>query len=410
MGELWIADISNFDHPDGSLPAGRGRRKVQFLGEIVSAASLLTVGEFQISSIGCRRRPKRRRCPGKIRLGREPETDQIHWACTLCNDKGVITNWKTTRWDLSPELKNGRIVSLSEARARRAGRVSTTSLPQRFYELDVDLIYAPVILEERVCRRIRLSGEHTLRDLHRVIHQAFDREEDEAYEFMFGPPYDPDTRRFVGTGHDQEEDEVPFEANDVHLDALNLKPNDSFGYLFDFSDEWVHRISVVSFREVRGRSVAPQVIKRWGESPPQLPSAGDPWDEDLFWNEVETTYPLTGLYGPYLAEEGVDADDWLGFDDLERHLLVMEAHTHSMPDNHPPVESMLLHAVVHVMAENVLAEKDNSMLARYRKHGMTRHLAIHHLGEDIIRQHMTTEDPSLSPAKKKRRKPRPTSS
>jgi hypothetical protein len=393
MGNLWIADIGSFDKP-GTLPAGQGGRKVRFLGEIVSASSLLTPGEFQISAIGCRRRPKRRSCPGQIRLGRHEETDEISWTCTICKDEGVITNWQETRWDLSPELKNGRIVSLSEERARRAGRLISSS-PQRVFELEVELLYAPVGLDERIVRRVRINGDNTLQDLHTSIHQSFDRVEDEAYEFMFGPPYDPDTRRYTGSGQELNDDESPFSAAGVRLDSLGLKAQDSFGYLFDFSDEWVHRVTIGSIKEVQGRSVPPQVISRVGESPPQLPSPGEPWDEDLFWNEVETTYPLTGLYGPYLADEGVDPEDWLSLDELERHLLVMESHTHSLPADHPEVASMILHAVVHVLAETYLADlgprKAGAILKVHEVPGQCRHDAIHRLGQTLVQEQIADD-------------------
>jgi hypothetical protein len=317
----------------------------------------------------------------------------------------VITNWRETRWDLSLELKKGHIISLSEERARRAGRLPSSS-PLKVYELDVELIYAPVVLEERIGRRIRLSGDHSLHQLHAIIHMAFDRVDDEAYEFMFGPPYDPETQRYTGSSQDTEEQEaVPFEAKTVVLDSLGLKPDDSFGYLFDFSDEWVHRLTVMSVKDLTGRRVPPQVINRAGESPPQLPTVEEAWDDDLFWNDVETTYPLTGLYGPYRAEEGVEANDWLALDELERHLLVMEAHTHSMPPDHPPVESMLLHAVVHVLAESHLADlgkrKAKSTLKPLLEQAQDcRHTAIHLFGEDLVGQQLVTSPSPTKPPKR----------
>lgn len=388
MGDLWIADISNLDLPDGPTRRGRTSHKVRFLGEIVSAASLMSAGEFQVSSVRCRRRPNRQRCRGNIRLGRDAKSDEIHWICPVCGDRGVITNWRETRWDLSQELRRGRIISLSEERARR-NRRGTGALPLKIYELDVELVYAPVVLEERVCRRIRLSGDHSLHDLHGIVHLAFDRVDDEAYEFMLGPPYDPDTRRFTGSAGDGEHEDVPFEAKTVRVDTLGLKPGDSFGYLFDFSDEWVHQITVRSVKEHARRSVVPQVVSRTGDSPPQLPSVEEVWDDDLFWDDVETTYPLTGLYGPYRAEDGVDLDDWLALDELERHLLVMEAHTHSLPADHAEPGETLLHAVIHVLAETHLAElgqrKGRTRLRPFLKAEGGRHRAIHALGRELAR-------------------------
>jgi hypothetical protein len=409
MGDVWISDISDFDLPDGSLPAGQGGRMARFLGEIVSAASLLAPGEFQVSAVGCRRRPKRRRCPGLIRLGRDQNTDEIHWACTTCTDRGVITNWQASRWDLSPELKKGRIISLSEERARRAGRL-TAAAPLKIFELDVELIYAPVVLDERVYRRVRLSGDNTLHELHTVFHLAFDRAEEEAYEFMFGPPYDPETRRFTGSSTSPDGEDPSCETKAIRLDSLGLRPGDNFGYLFDFSDEWVHRVTVRSVKELMSHSVPPQVVSRLGDSPPQLPPVEEPWDDDLFWDDVETTYPLTGLYGPYDAAEGVDPEDWLALDDLERHLLVMEAHTHSLPPGHPAVESMLLHAVIHVLAESHLAStgrrKAKAALAPYLEEDASRHRAIHRLGEHLVRQQLSPEQPRRRPGTKRPRRRR----
>jgi hypothetical protein len=120
---------------------------------------------------------------------------------------------------------------------------------------------------------------------------------------------------------------------------------------------------------------------------------------------VETTYPLTGLYGPYLAEEGVDVEDWLSLDELERHLLVMEAHTHSLPADHPEVPSMILHAAVHVLAETRLAEQGprqaKAMLKRHQQRQQSRHHAIHGLGEALILEHLGRA-PTPAPTRKKK--------
>ena len=413
MGEIWIADISSFDAPDGPTSRGRNANKVRFLGQIVSAASLMATGEYQVSSVQCRRRPQRRRCPGKIRLGRDPDSDEVHWTCPVCGDRGVVTNWRDTRWDLSQELKKGHIISLSEERARRAGR-PRVPVATRAYEMDVELVYAPVVLEERVVRQVRLGGEHSLHDLHRLVHRAFDRGDEEAYEFMFGPPYDPDTQRFAGSpehadedDEDEDEDEAAFEARFVLLDSLDLKPGDNFGYLFDFSDEWIHRLTVTSVKNRRGREVIPQVIGRSGESPPQLPTVEEFWDDELFWHDMDASYPLTGLYGPYRADHGVDRGDWLALDDLERHLLVLEAHSQSMPKDHPRVETMMLHAVVHVLAESHLAAMSSgkartTLEPLLQRDNGCRHSAIHRLGERLLGEQLVTVPP---PRRARGRKP-----
>ncbi len=382
MDKLIISDLRDYDVSDQGA-SGRMVRLARFLGEIVSASSVMTSGEFQTSSLKCRRRPNRRPCKGHIRLGRDPDTDEIHWSCASCNDRGVITHWHQTSWDLSQEVESGHIVSLSEERARRAGRLHAAE-PQLTLELEVDLIHAPIPLEGPITRRVRLNDMHTLQDLHHCLHLAFDRLEEEPYEFMFGAPYDPQARRIVGAV----DPSVEGEAALVRLSALKLKQDDTFGYLFDFTEEWIHRVTVVNLGPMSGPHLDPQVIARQGESPPQLQDL-EAWDEDLLWDELEPPSPLTSLYGIYQADKSVVADDWLALDDLERQLVVIEAHTHSLPSRHLPITSMLFHAVLHDLAEMHLAQlgkrKATRRVSSHPLIGEGRHAVIHALGAELAR-------------------------
>lgn len=383
MDKLLISDLRNFE-ASPQCASTRTARLARFLGEIVSASSVMTSGEFQTSSLKCRRRPNRRPCRGHIRLGRDPETDEIHWSCISCNDRGVITHWHQSHWDLSQEVESGHIVSLSEERARRAGRLLAAE-PQVAIELEIDLIHAPIPLEGPITRRIRISGAHTLQDLHHCLHMAFDRMEEEPYEFMFGPPYDPKARRVVGAI----DPDIESEAALVRLSSLKLKPSDTFGYLFDFTEEWIHRVTVVTIRKVASPHIDPQVIARQGESPPQLQDLED-WDEDLLWDELEGSSPLTSLYGLYQADKGVLAEDWLALDDLERQLVVIEAHTESLPGKHLPVTSMLFHSVIHDLAETHLAQlgkqQSRRLLSSHPLIGEGRHAVIHALGAELAQE------------------------
>jgi hypothetical protein len=403
-----ISDIRELDQPDPSAPHGRRERLACFLGAIVSAGSMLSAGDFQIVGLGCRKRPSRRPCSGRIRLGRDPETDEIRWSCTSCGDQGVITHWQQTRWDLSSEIKGGRVVSISAERARRTG-VASPLRRVKVYEVDVELVQAPVPIDGPIVRRIRLSGDHSLETLHTSIVRAFDRREDAPYEFMFGAPYDPETRRFSGPG--AVEEETPWETGVTTLDSLGLKVGESFGYLFDFCEEWVHRITVRSARELAGRPVAPRVIECQGKSPPpELPP-----DDDLAWRHLDTTFPLTNLYGPYCVEEGPGEGDWLALDDLERQLLVVESHTQYLPASHPPIASMLLHALVHSLAETHLAEAGADAVAAIldecRTAGADRHAAIHELGEMLVRRLLRNiPPPQASPEERRRRRRSPSES
>jgi hypothetical protein len=391
MDNSRVSDIRLLES-EGELVAKRDGRLARFLGEIVAAGSLLPSGEFQLSGLLCRRRPQRRPCGGKIRLGREPSTDEIHWCCESCGDHGVVTNWQRTRWDLQPELQDGRIVSLSLERARRSRPLQ--SVRQQSYELSVELVHAPMLLEERVIRHVELTGDHTLQDLHACLHGAFERHDEHPYEFMFGPPYDPETRRFSGPGSATDEGEGFWDTRLVRVDSLGLRAGDAFGYLYDFNDEWVHRITVLGVREASQR-IAPRVVERLGTSPAWPPDGED----GQRWQEIESTCPMSSLYGPYLAEEAPEPSDWLALDELERQLLVMEAHARALPVGHPPTGSRLLHALVHSLAETHLCERagDAAIDEMRCAPQATRHALIHLLGARLIRQQLDANAETITP-------------
>jgi len=59
-----------------------------------------------------------------------------------------------------------------------------------------------------------------------------------------------------------------------------LEVKDVFHYLFDFGDDWWHRIRVQSLKETNLRKKSIKIIKSIGESPPQYPDYDDYFDED----------------------------------------------------------------------------------------------------------------------------------
>jgi hypothetical protein len=375
-----VSDLSRYDRPDGCRLAARDARRARFLGEIVAAGSMLDVGDFQLSSLACRRRPARRPCGGQIRLGREPVTDAIRWQCTSCGDGGLITNWRRTRWDLSEALARGHVVSLSAERARRRAPIADAA---RGFELEVELVSAPMQLRERTLRRIRVPASATLEELHQAIAGAFERAPArEPYEFMFGAPYDPAMRTYTGVADADalaaalEEPAEPWETQLLRLAELGLREGDSFGYLYDFANEWVHRVTVVGQGAiaVEPRSPAPR---------PPPPEAGHHRGLEAASNgaELEPAKQLSEIYGPYRAEVGPIGEDWLALDDLERQLLALEAHLRELPANHPPTPSLLLHALVHSLAETELAEHGVCCPEGERD----RHAFVHRLGEELVR-------------------------
>lgn len=150
------------------------------------------------------------------------------------------------------------------------------------YAVDVFLFSGPVTSafakkNPVVARTIQIRGDQTLECFHQAIFEAFDREEEHMYQFQFGKrPNDNEGARYVLPL----EAESPFGENDAAgfvtettIDSLDLNIDQSFGYWFDFGDDWWHQINVVSIENTVPSGKYPRVIKRIGNSPPQYPDA-----------------------------------------------------------------------------------------------------------------------------------------
>ena len=144
------------------------------------------------------------------------------------------------------------------------------------YTLQVFLTDGPItkaLAGKEISRTIQIRGDQTLKALHQVIFEAFDREEEHLHEFNFGKgPYDRDGPRYTLASNTKDfmTDEVT--AGDVAkttLDSLGLEVGRSFGYWFDFGDDWRHEIRVQRIEAAPPRGRFPKVIARVGESPPQ---------------------------------------------------------------------------------------------------------------------------------------------
>jgi hypothetical protein len=155
----------------------------------------------------------------------------------------------------------------------------------RLYTLEVFLLSGPISAKFArknpvVSRTIQIRGDQTLEDLHLVIFDAFGRWEEHMYEFQFGKgPMDPKARRYV-LPHSFEADMV--ESNPpagrvdrTRIDSLGLAVGRSFGYWFDFGDDWWHQLNVEAIEKAAPNGKFPKVTKRVGKSPPQYPEEED---------------------------------------------------------------------------------------------------------------------------------------
>jgi hypothetical protein len=125
-----------------------------------------------------------------------------------------------------------------------------------------------------VSRTIRIRGDQTLDDLHEAIFDAFGRFDPHMYEFQFGKgPMDPEAPRYVAPPSYEIQvrtGEKPAGRTDrTTLDSLRLREGRTFGYWFDFGDDWWHQINVEAIEDLPPKGKYPKVVKRVGDNPPQ---------------------------------------------------------------------------------------------------------------------------------------------
>jgi hypothetical protein len=124
-----------------------------------------------------------------------------------------------------------------------------------------------------ISRTIEIRGDQTLEELHNAIFKAFNRFDDHLYEFQIGGkgPNDPKAKRYSFSSTDDEVmgGELAGDVRETVMDNLKLKKDKSFGYWFDFGDDWWHQINVLAIEAKTPKGKYPKITERVGQSPPQ---------------------------------------------------------------------------------------------------------------------------------------------
>ncbi len=145
--------------------------------------------------------------------------------------------------------------------------------PANLYVLSVSLTSGPIAkkyTKAPITRVIEIRGDQTLEGLHYAIFKAYDRWDDHLYEFQLGKrPFDPKGPNYGVSTRRSKSEGTAGDVRTTKLDDLALKPHRTFGYWFDFGDDWYHQISVERIDQAIPTVTYPRVIKRSGKSPPQ---------------------------------------------------------------------------------------------------------------------------------------------
>lgn len=154
----------------------------------------------------------------------------------------------------------------------------------KLYQLRISIIGIP-----KLYRVIEVSENCTFDDLHAGIFEAFERYDPHLYSFFITKADTKNRRTIINSPeitHPQNtEDLMGFRektpsAEETEIGSAGLAEKDVFHYLFDFGDDWWHRIRVEKIIESENNQKRMHVIKAVGNAPPQYPDDEDYYDED----------------------------------------------------------------------------------------------------------------------------------
>ncbi len=125
-------------------------------------------------------------------------------------------------------------------------------------------------------------SDATFEDLHDAIFYAFDRDDPHLYSFYMTGTDTKSTRRIrqapeistpeAGTGGGLPGFNNPGRsAKKVRIGDVELEEGDVFHYLFDYGDEWWHRVRVEAVMESDVAKKDAIIVKSVGASPAQYP-------------------------------------------------------------------------------------------------------------------------------------------
>ncbi len=149
-----------------------------------------------------------------------------------------------------------------------------------------------------IWRRVLVSDQITLLDLHQVIQAVFGWEDYHLHEFkirnvLYGDPEDSEFMDYV------KEDESLY-----HLGDFNFNKGSQFTYLYDFGDNWSHTVLVEKVLPFDNKTKLPQFIDGKRATPPE-----DVGGEYGYQNLVEAINdPNHEEHEDYLMWSGGDFD------------------------------------------------------------------------------------------------------
>ncbi|MDY0215759.1 MAG: plasmid pRiA4b ORF-3 family protein [Bacteroidales bacterium] len=151
-----------------------------------------------------------------------------------------------------------------------------------------------------VWRRVLVPADFTFEDLHSVIQISFGWEFAHLYQFS---PKGYGSEPTIAPNSDIDWDEPDLNAEKTKLKKIFTTEKQTYTYIYDFGDDWIHKITVEKILKEKIKS--PKCIKGQGKCPPE--DCGGPWG---YLDMLET------LSNPK-NEEYEERREWLGLSDDE---------------------------------------------------------------------------------------------
>jgi hypothetical protein len=163
----------------------------------------------------------------------------------------------------------------------------------------------------RIWRRLTLPGDLTLDAVHTLLQAVMGWSDSHLHRFSVGTG-NAYSQPYFTTQYDEEEGEEGVREEGVRLDQLLRTPGDQLTYLYDFGDDWTHRVTLEAIASLTQENQQPKCVAGARACPPE--DVGGIWAH----NEL-AAWLRAGAQADDLPSQFSDAQharDWLpaGYD------------------------------------------------------------------------------------------------
>lgn len=101
---MYITNIQHLIDASVKMPDEmpvEAKELIVFLPQVIDATTKTLPSTLTATDVRC----FRNRCDGMIKTALRLNSDEIHWFCPVCENEGLISGWRGTKWDNSGGTK-----------------------------------------------------------------------------------------------------------------------------------------------------------------------------------------------------------------------------------------------------------------------------------------------------------------